>query len=149
MGLCNSSANCCCQIIPDGFFSLNQVRVSVLCLLDFQLTSGPIVFHYRERNPTILPFFYPLHFCTSGYLHRHYNQHHVSSLLHLSAQLVDHKFLIFHQFLDFILLGFLNHYKDLYICWSQQFSKGLVDVQSTSIKIFPVCFIVFLWPYFG
>ena len=31
------------------------------------------------------------------------------------AQLVDHKFLIFHQFLDCILLGFLNHYKTLYI----------------------------------
>ena len=63
----------------------------------------------------ILPFYGQLYFCTFGYHHKHYNQHHVAWPRHRLAQLVDHKFLIFHQFLDCILLGFLNHYKDLYI----------------------------------
>ena len=58
----------------------------------------------------ILPFYCQLHFYTFGYHRKHYNQHHVAWPQHRLAQLVDHKFLIFHQFLDCILLCFLNHY---------------------------------------
>ena len=115
IGLCNSSANCCYQLIPDGFSSLNQDQVSVLCLLHFLLTSDPIVVHYKEWRLTILPFYGQLYFCTFGYHRKHYNQHHVAWPQHRLAQLVDHKFLIFHQFLDCILLGFLNHYRALCI----------------------------------
>ena len=76
----------------------------------------------------ILPFLYPLYFCTSGCHHKHYNQHRAALLLRLSAQLVDHKFLTFHQFLDCISLGFLNHCKDLYIYVSVRSIRLLVLV---------------------
>ena len=61
----------------------------------------------------ILPFYGQLYFCIFGYHRKHYNQHHVAWPQHRLAQLVDRKFLIFRQFLDCILLGFLNHYKGL------------------------------------
>ena len=119
IGLCNSSAT---------FSSLNQDRVSVLCLLDFWLTSVPIAFHYKVRRLTILPFYGQLYFYIFGYHHKRYNQYHAAWLQHRSAQLVDHKFLIFRQFLDCILLGFLNHYKDLHIYTLVRFILLLVLV---------------------
>ena len=61
----------------------------------------------------ILPFFHQPYVCTY-YHHKLSNQHHVAWPRHLFFLYVDHKFLIFYQFLDYILLGFLNHYTDLY-----------------------------------
>ena len=61
----------------------------------------------------ILPFFHQPYVCTY-YHHKLSNQHHVAWPRRLFFLYVDHKFLIFYQFLDYILLGFLNHYTDLY-----------------------------------
>ena len=61
----------------------------------------------------ILPFFHQPYVCTY-YHHKLSDQHHVAWPRHLFFLYVDHKFLILYQFLDYILLGFLNHYTDLY-----------------------------------
>ena len=57
----------------------------------------------------ILPFYGQLHFCTFGCHHKHYSRHRAAWPQHRLAQLVDHIFIIFHQFLDYISLGFRDH----------------------------------------
>ena len=57
----------------------------------------------------ILPFYSQLYFYTFSYHRKYYNRYCAAWPQHRLAQLVDPKFLIFHQFLDCILLDFQDH----------------------------------------
>lgn len=91
-GLCNSFANCCCQLIfsLDGFFSFlrDQYHTSVLCLSYFLQGNGSTVCPCMEQHQVILTFFCQPHSYTFHHLYIHRYLRHTALQRNLWHQLV-------------------------------------------------------------